>query len=269
MKLKVGYSTYTWVVYNRPKPYAVEKALDEIKLAGFRGVEIDGSPEVLGDPKKLKQALLERDMSFPVFEAGVGLHQKNDPLLQQAKVRVDYAANFEVRIICVCGGFPEEGENLLEDHFKILAENLEELAEYAAQYQIDVAFHPHLRCRVETSEDTAKLFELTKSTKLCLDTAHLAVAGSDPVQMINDFSDRLIYVHLKDWSKGLDFFPWGDFVEPGQGDVQIDFSAFFSALEAIDYDGWSMIELDRTRWTPLKSAQITSKFLDKYTMFEY
>ncbi|GAH71102.1 unnamed protein product, partial [marine sediment metagenome] len=76
---------------------------------------------------------------------------------------------------------------------------------------------------VETIEDTFLLSNYFPSLKLCVDTAHYILAGSDPMEVVKRFRHRIGYVHLKDY-----FQPQGEkkgkcspdnFVELGRGNV--------------------------------------------------
>jgi inosose dehydratase len=89
--------------------------------------------------------------------------------------------------------------------------------------------------RVQTVAEIEELLERT-DLNLLLDTGHLAVAGGDPVQALNEWRDRIDYIHLKD-RRG------GEFCELGTGDVDLD--GFVAALGG--YAGWIVVEQD---WVP-------------------
>jgi len=87
-----------------------------------------------------------------------------------------------------------------------------------------------------------------------LDPSHFAHQSLDTAQFALDFADRIYHVHVKDSKKRLDgrrsilgsHLNFGeeargwDFVSPGHGDV--DFEAFFRALNRIGYQGPLSIE---------------------------
>jgi inosose dehydratase len=89
---------------------------------------------------------------------------------------------------------------------------------------------------------------------LCLDTGHLVVGGSDPVQVVNATADRIAHVHLKDVDVELaravqrgeraytDAVRAGLYTTLGRGDV--DLAAVVITLERAGYDGWYVPELD-------------------------
>ena len=87
-----------------------------------------------------------------------------------------------------------------------------------------------------------------------LDPSHFAHQFLDPAAFAYEFADRIYHVHVKDARRRLDgrrsilgsHLDFGerergwDFVSPGRGDV--DFDAFFRALNAIGYGGPLSIE---------------------------
>ena len=79
-----------------------------------------------------------------------------------------------------------------------------------------IAFHPHLGTLVESNQDIEKLLSLANDVSLCLDTAHLKSAGSDPIEAIEKFAANTSIIHLKDYSRGSK-----QFTELGKGDDMI------------------------------------------------
>ncbi len=120
----------------------------------------------------------------------------------------------------------------------ILGEEHEELSQYASKFNLQIAYHTHVGRRIATMDEIDKLFQFTKSTKLCLDTANVVAAGIDPIHMLNKYKEKIIYVQLKDWKKdkGKEF--WDQCVELGEGDLKDVFPKFLSRLDEINYQKW-------------------------------
>src|SRR5262249_6604501 len=116
-------------------------------------------------------------------------------------------------------------------------------------------FHPHTATWIEGADEVAALLEATDPAvvKLCLDTGHAVVGGSDPAELARATRDRIAHVHLKDvdpavlarvrsqeltveeaWEQGL-FCPFGE--------GAVDFPAVLAALGG--YEGWLVVEQDR------------------------
>jgi inosose dehydratase len=102
---------------------------------------------------------------------------------------------------------------------------------------------------------------------LILDTAHLAAADGNPVEIVRKYGKRLVSVHLKDWlvlkpEVGLDKWPQrGRFCELGAGNIGLDNIAVMRALVDAEYDGWIFVEHDTHLQDPIKDLAISRKYL--------
>jgi len=243
--------------------------LDDMKRAGFENVELMDPLEKLGGPQHLKKLLEERNLHLAGITIVTGMDMSDKEKFTEAKQRIAYAASLGVKVVPLCGGFPPEGEDLeylKKTKMESFCELLEELGKYAQQYDVEIAFHPHLKCLVENEQDIESLLVHTSLIQLCPDTAHLAAAGADPVTVVKKYPEKIKYVHLKDFKRYLGRKPeviWDHFVELGEGDIGIDFPSFLKALEDINFDGYAVVELDRPTRHPLESFKISRQFLQK------
>ena len=92
------------------------------------------------------------------------------------------------------------------------------------------------------------------AANICLDTGHLTLGGSDPLEIATEFVDRVGHVHLKDVnarvaaqlrSGELELVAAvqaGLFQPLGAGDVRVDLTVV--ALEDAGYTGWYVLEQD-------------------------
>src|SRR4029450_6302842 len=123
----------------------------------------------------------------------------------------------------------------------------------ADEHGLAASYHPHLSTIVEGPEQIEKGLSRSR-INFCPDTAHLAAAGGDPVELIRRYADRIVYVHLKDFTAE----PFA-FLPLGRGDV--DFEAILDGLEAAGYDGWITVELDEYGGAPVDAARQSLKYL--------
>jgi|GEM_PF-653004 len=264
--IRIGCQSLAWANYFQNR-YSVERVLDDMKESGFENVELMEPLERLGGPQHLKQLLKERNIRLASITIVTGMDMSDKEKLAEAKQRIAYAAALGVKVVPVCGGFPPEGEDLeflKKTRMDSFCELLEELGKYAQRHGVEIAFHPHLRCLVENEQDIESLLARTSLVQLCLDTAHLAAAGTDPVMVVKKHAEKIKYVHLKDFKRHLVRKPeviWDHFVELGEGDIGIDFSGFLKALEDIRFDGYAVVELDRPTRHPLESFKMSRQFL--------
>lgn len=123
--------------------------------------------------------------------------------------------------------------------------------------------HPHLQTVVETSSDVERVLE-DCDVNWCLDTGHLAIGGTDPVEFARMAAARVGHVHLKDVR--MDLVPRmidrsatimqgvqeGLFPPLGQGDL--DLAEVVRTMEASGYQGWYVIEQDTAITGAMPSA---------------
>jgi len=140
---------------------------------------------------------------------------------------------------------------------------------------LQTVFHPHCGGFIERPEEVNILMEAThpRILKLCLDTAHCAYGGGNPIDVIRKYGDRIGHVHFKGYhegiatecrEKGLNYFEAirrGVFCELGQS--TINFQAVLDALTDIDYEGWIVVEQDVLpgQGNPLESAKNNREYL--------
>lgn len=109
------------------------------------------------------------------------------------------------------------------------------------------ALDPAAVC-VENLEDSVLEFALPLvekiGTSICLDVGHLAWQGGDPLGFLAEHGDRVREVHLHDAVRAATGGRAGvqDHLALGQGHV--DYTAFLSKLEEIDYEGAVILELN-------------------------
>lgn len=255
--MDIAYQSLTWA--NFYKDFSIDRVLLEVSEAGFKGVEFVEKLSLLGSPNKLKSKLKDFNLPLVSLSCGLNLDRSDKSDIRETIDKTDYAKEFGVLPMMVCGGWLSEKRAKREDDFKILAGKLEECSEHAGKLGMSIAYHPHKDTIVETESDIDRLLKYTKLTKLCIDIAHLTWCGSDPVKVIEKNKDKITYIHLKDWSSAKN-----SFVELGKGDVDIINSV--NLLIKIKYKGWMTVELDNTSSDPKKSAQISAEFLKKINL---
>jgi len=240
--------------------YSVDEVVLEIKNAGFEGIEFAEQMQHFQRSSDFP-ALMEREgMKMASLSCGIS-YLPNDPATETKK-RGEFAARFGVDALMLCGGYGLEWPTKDENLFHNLADNIDRLGEYLAQFDMKPAFHPHLETLVESYDDTERLLDRSKYCHICLDVAHFSIAGGDPVRLLKEHQDRVAMIHLKDWRDvppGASMHKEEDFCELGEG--KGDIVGFLDAARDIEFTGWVVLELDSTRHTPLKSAKMSFEFL--------
>lgn len=136
---------------------------------------------------------------------------------------------------------------------RTLAEGLRDVDEVCAEFGLTQVLHPHVDTLVESQDDVQRALDAS-DVRWCLDTGHLAIGGTDPVEFARQAADRVAHVHLKDVDlavapkvlnreltlvRGVQE---GLFRPLGRGDVPID--DVIVELEQRGYDGWYVLEQD-------------------------
>lgn len=134
---------------------------------------------------------------------------------------------------------------------------LAEIAAVTARRGITVAVHPHVATHIETGEETRRLVAAITGTtiRLCLDTGHLMLGGSDPIALLNDVRELVIHVHAKDvdgptlarlQAGEIDYFAaTGEGLYSDLGTGMVDWDGLRAGLDAFGYRGWVVAEQDR------------------------
>jgi inosose dehydratase len=245
--LRFAYSTINWGV--TPD---FEATLAEIRDAGWGAVElfwhelnwmgpVDRMRGLLGD---MRVATLFGKVRLPVDAAQL-VRMKNE---------IDYAAQLGAANYGLIGGDRLRWRPPSSEEEASLARFCEDLARFAAERGVQVAYHPHVACTVETEDEIDRLLTATQALTLCLDASHIALVGEDPLAHLRKYRERTGYIHLKDWARGK-------FVEMGQGTLGIDFTAILRELEANRFPGWVVVEQSRSDASPLASARANADFL--------
>jgi len=122
---------------------------------------------------------------------------------------------------------------------------------------VTVAVHPHVGTHIETGEETRRLIDAVAGSpiRICLDTGHLLLGGSDPIALLREIGPRVMHVHAKDVdgpmferlrSGQIDYFAatgQGLYSDIGTGIV--DWQGLSEGLASFGYDGWVVAEQDR------------------------
>ncbi len=186
-------------------------------------------------------------------------------------VAVDGSADRDAR----GGRADESGTPALTDAgWEALIKLLHAIADAARALDHPMVFHPHAATYVETPGEIERLLRSTDAERvgLCLDTGHHLVAGGDPVADLRALDERVRHVHLKDvdpdvlaglragaYAGMADAVRQGLFTELGAGSLDLD--GVLAALAARSYDGWLMVEQDRSLGPPSESAAIGRRVL--------
>ena len=154
------------------------------------------------------------------------------------------------------GSRPENGTTA--DDIKAISETVTEIGKRTLEMGVKIAPHPHIWGPIERPEEVRALLDQTdpEIVSWIPDTAQLNLGGGDPIQLIDDYYDRLAAVHWKD-SKAS----YRDYTGPTPtkemhaeeilykdlGSGGVDHQAIWAMLNERGYNGWITLDLDPPR----------------------
>ncbi|MDA8034747.1 MAG: sugar phosphate isomerase/epimerase [Actinomycetota bacterium] len=236
------------------------RVLAEMAGAGLKASEL-GALGYLGDDPAAIGALLAGH--------GLGLVGGFVPLVLQeggarealrrdgeaaASLLAGAGASYFVTAAVRDAGWSEPGD-LDEQGWAAFVAGLDIVEEICAAHGLVQVLHPHVGTLVERAAQLEVVMERS-SVRICLDTGHLAIGGTDPVAFAEAHAARVALVHLKDVDLSaagpvlahevslLEATRKGMFRPLGGGDVAV--AATVGALERQGYRGWYVLEQDTT-----------------------
>ncbi len=293
MTIQIANAPVSWGIYEfegiAPK-YAYTQVLDEIAATGYTGLELGPWGFLPTDPDVLRAELESRGLHL--LSAYVPCNFADPAAIEAAEAQALTVGRLLAALGALCivladdsGKHPEliaqagrrRGSYLSGAQWDVYAAGVNRVARTIHdQLGLRVVFHHHCAGFVETSEETRQLMRRVDPdlVGLCLDTGHWHYAGGDALQAIEEYGERVRYLHLKDCDPGIrqlaidermDYFAAtaaGVFCELGQGEV--DFPGVIVAMQRLGYDGWAVVEqdvLEADRDAPRQSAARNREYL--------
>lgn len=231
--MKIGFQTIVW----GPRYRNLEYMLDVISAAGYEGVEFMQRPEVLGSIERILRLLEERELKLIGLSGG------------SLRERMEFCGDFRPEYLLYVDTWNEQ-----------------EACE-AMNAGFTLGLHPHAYMPVGDLSDALEILENHPSDKyqrlkFVSDTAHLIVTYDDPISAIRQTKDRIVAVHLKDWTpefgRSAHRYARG-FVELGGGSVDLD--EVVNELKQNRYGGWVIAAQEYTLTNPVTNTLESARWL--------
>ncbi|HZF56955.1 MAG TPA: TIM barrel protein, partial [Rubrobacter sp.] len=234
-----------------------ERLLREAVSVGLKAMEAGPEDFLPTDPAEVRALLSKHGLGLVGGFVPAVLHEPS--VRQEGLDLVERRATFfseagadtlVLAAIPITGAF-EETADLDEAAWKELFENLRRAEEVCAGHNLTLVLHPHFGTVVETDEQLWRFLEGCE-TGLCLDTGHLVIGGSDPLEIAGKAADRVRHVHLKDVDREVarrlgareigfkEAARENAFRPLGEGDV--DVARLLEVLDRSGYGGWYVLE---------------------------
>jgi inosose dehydratase len=287
MQVKIAGAPISWGVCEVPGwgyQMSPERVLAEMSSLGLTATEFGPDGFLPIDPLQKAEFLSHHKIRaiggfYPIL-----LHDPtNDPIPAVTAELDSYeAAGAEVLVLAAStgvDGYDATKPALTPSQWATLFENLSKVSDLAKQRGVKAVVHPHVGTLIETREAIEKVLAGT-TIGFCLDTGHMLIGGTDPVQFSKDHSDRIQHSHLKDVnlqvaekvrSGQLSYYEavkQGLYTPLGQGDV--DVKSIIKNLMAANYQGWFTLEQDNVLDAdpaagsgPVSDATMSVEFINK------
>jgi len=230
-----------------------DRLLREATSIGLTAMEAGPEEFLPQDPDEVRELLAEHNLGLVGGFVPAVLHdpQARQEGLDLVERRAEFfsEAGADTLVLAAMTGSEtlDEVVELDEAGWEELFENLARVDDICARYDLTAVLHSHFGAVVETDEQLWRFLE-GSDMGLCLDTGHLVIGGSDPLEVAEKAADRVKHVHLKDVDmavarRGLSLVQAvqaGLFRPLGAGDVRLD-----EVLEGLDgYARWLVLEQD-------------------------
>jgi inosose dehydratase len=259
--VKIAGAPISWGVCEVPNwghQMSPERVLKEMADLGLGATEFGPLGFLPVEPTDRAEVLAAHGMEAVGGFYPVVMHRADhDPMPEvEQELKAYTAAGAKTLVLSAITGFDGydvKRSELDAEGWKVLNGNFDRVRDYAASLGITAVIHPHVGTMVETKADVEQVLAGSK-IDFCLDTGHMIIGGTDPVEFVRQHANRVKHSHLKDVNlKVADRVQSGEityyqgilegmYVPLGTGDV--DVKSIVSGLIKSGYDGWFTLEQD-------------------------
>ncbi|MDH2428838.1 TIM barrel protein [Sphaerisporangium sp. TRM90804] len=234
-----------------------ERVLGEMRALGLTATELGPDGFLPGDADERRALLGAYGLRGIGGFVPVVLHDPAHDPLPEATATFRSFAEGDVETVVLAAATGADGYDvrprLDAEGWKTLLDNLGRLLRAAEPFGRAVTLHPHVGTMIETREEVDRVLD-GSGMPLCLDTGHLLIGGTDPLDLVSRAAARVAHVHLKDVDATLaekvrageltytEAVRAGVYRPLGRGDV--DVAGIVAGLSAAGYRGWYVMEQD-------------------------
>ena len=236
-----------------------DRVMREMVESGLSATELGPDGYLPTDPSELREFLARFDLSIVGGFVPALLYRADriDAVLEYVERASRQLASTGSEVLVLGPSSHHSGYDtsveMDDDEWGLFLANLRRLKSIVGDAGLRTALHPHWGMAIEKGAQIERLLD-SSDVGLCLDTGHVYLAGTDPVEIARAARGRVLHVHLKDVDPvraeqvRAGKVPFrqsvidGLFVPLGQGDV--DIAGVIQTLEADAYGGWYVLEQD-------------------------
>ena len=234
-----------------------DRVLTEMRGVGLTATELGPEGFLPTDTDELKSVLAHHQLACVGGFVPVVLHRDDHDPADDLAGPLDSLVAAGAGVVVLAAATGADGYDarpvLDESQWATLLANLDRLAGIVADRGLLAVLHPHVGTTVETRAEVDRVLA-GSSIPLCLDTGHLLIGGTDPLELAKAVPQRIAHTHLKDVDAALaakvqsgelsytDAVKAGMYTPLGTGDV--DIAGIVSVLRDNGFDGWFVMEQD-------------------------
>lgn len=268
-RIRLGSAPDSWGVWfpDDPGQTPWHRFLDELASAGYEWLELGPYGYLPTDALQLTEEVGQRGLHISGGTVAGGLHHPDawDGVLTEARkvasllqaVGARYLVYLPEMFRDIADGEYLQPAELSREEWGRLVTRISELGRIISEeFGVSLMFHPHADSHVATQAEVERFLEYTDAAtvSLCLDTGHISYCGGDNLALIERFSERIGYVHLKQvdpvllgqvQAEKLSFAQavrLGVMCEPPLGIP--DMEPLIEALSGLDADLFAIVEQD-------------------------
>ncbi|MEU0537896.1 TIM barrel protein [Amycolatopsis tolypomycina] len=258
--IRVAAAPISWGVCEVPgwgRVLDAATVLGEMAGLGVQATELGPPGYLPRDPEELRTLLAGYHLTLVGGFLAVVLHADRENALKEAEesAALFAACGGDVLVLAAATGLDgyDDRPQLTDTEWATLVDTAGKIRDIAAGHGLRTVLHPHVGTHVEQQAEVER-FLADSDLGLCLDTGHLMIGGTDPVELAKRYPERVGHVHLKDVRADLaaevragrlgytDAVGRGIYTPLGEGDV--DVAAMVRSVQAAGYDGWYVLEQD-------------------------
>lgn len=245
----------------------VERCLEEAREAGYAGIEM--GRKLPRDAQTLAPLLAAHGLDL--VSGWHSLHLLENPIDAEVDafrrhLELLAACGSDVAIVAECSRrtytdrraplrFGPTAKRLADAEWARLARGFVAITDAASAAGLRAAYHPHAGTVIQDAMDVDRLLREVPSLHLLFDSGHLALAGSDALDVLRRHAARVAHVHLKNVRAEIadrvraESWPFERAVKEGvftvPGDGGLDFAPMFDALAQAGFAGWFVVEAEQ------------------------
>ena len=280
--LKWGLSLGLW---NHFRPVKFTDVLDVMRDTAFIGIRLTGFPGVLKaydmTAAQMEREVSRRNLNVITISFGGPAHDpaQEKRILADARAAMDFLKVFGAKHLVVFPPGRLKPGVEVAPAFAQMCKCFNHIGELANEMGFRAGVHNHLDEMVEGPEEVDRCMALTdpRLFHFSPDTAHLHLAGSNVVEKLARYKDRLMFLDYKDarWTTPTEDVRLdnGRVLPKGSkearffssiydlGDGEIDFPACHRILKSIAFRGWICVDLDTARNGPRASFERSGRYV--------